>query len=123
MVGFTKNLLRNEAKWIHTKSDNIIKLLEKIDKLYDKFKIEKSKDLLSELYWLYIQACPFSRGSASIGEIIFSALLQKFFKCNFKLFEEQITPQIIPDIHALSYNLDKFQNIFWERFTTCPKNI
>lgn len=122
VVGFTSNLLRNYAKWIHTKSDNIIKLLEKIETLYDDFKIKISKEKLSELYWLYIQACPFSRGSASIGEIIFSALLQKFFGCNFKLFEEQITPQIIPDIHALSYNLDKFKSLFWQRFTTCKLN-
>ena len=40
---------------------------------------EQSKNLLSELYWLYMQSCPFERGSASIGEIIFSALLQKHF--------------------------------------------
>jgi hypothetical protein len=33
-----------------------------------------------------------------------------------------VRPQIIPDIHALSYDLKKFQDIFWERFTTCQIN-
>ena len=69
-----------------------------------------------------MQTCPFERGSASIGEIIFSALLQKYFGCNFKIYEEEVRPEIIPDIHALSYDLKRFQDIFWERFTTCPIN-
>lgn len=119
VVGFTTNKLRKLSKWIHTKSENIIKLLEIIDTLYIKFKIEKLKEQLSELYWLYIQTCPFLRGSASIGEIIFSALLQKFFYCDFKLYKQEISPEIIPDIHALSYDLKKFQSLFWERFTNC----
>ena len=59
-----------------------------------------------------MQTCPFLRGSASIGEIVFSALLQKYFNCDFK----QI---IIPDIHALIYPLDFFKSIFWEQFVTC----
>jgi hypothetical protein len=71
---------------------------------------------------LYIQICPFVRGSASIGEILFSALLQIYFGCNFKIYNEAVRPQIIPDIHALSYYLKKFQDIFWERFTTCQIN-
>ena len=70
-----------------------------------------------------MQICPFERGSASIGEIIFSALLKKYFGCNFKIYEEEeVRPEIIPDIHALSYDLKNFQDIFWERFTTCPIN-
>jgi hypothetical protein len=74
---------------------------------------------LSKLYWLYIQTCPFERGSASIGEIIFSALLQKHFDCDFKLFKERFNPLIIPDIHALTYPLEQFQSIFWDQFVSC----
>lgn len=124
VVGFVMPWLRNYGKWIHTKSENIIKLLLKMDKLYNKFITSnvKSKRLLSKLYWLYMQTCPFERGSASIGEIIFSALLQKYFGCNFKIYEEEVRPEIIPDIHALSYDLKKFQDIFWKRFTTCQIN-
>jgi hypothetical protein len=115
---------RYKAKWIHTKAIYIYPLLLKMDELYNKFITSnvKSKRLLSKLYWLYMQTCPFERGSASIGEIIFSALLQKYFGCNFKIYEEEVRPEIIPDIHALSYDLKRFQDIFWERFTTCPIN-
>lgn len=124
VVGFTMPWLRKYGKWIHTKSENIIKLLLKMNKLYKIFITSnvKSKRLLSKLYWVYMQTCPFVRGSASIGEIIFSALLQKYFGCNFKIYEEEVRPEIIPDIHALSYNLKKFQDIFWEQFTTCQIN-
>ena len=66
-----------------------------------------------------MQSCPFERGSASIGEIIFSALLQKHFDCDFKLFKERFNPRIIPDIHALTYPLEKFQSIFWDQFVLC----
>lgn len=69
-----------------------------------------------------MQTCPFVRGSASIGEILFSALLQKYFGCNFKIYDEAVRPEIIPDIHALSYDLKRFQDIFWERFTTFQIN-
>lgn len=119
VVDHTESHLRHLPIWIHTKSENIIKLLGIIDNLYLKFKKEKTKDQLSELYWLYMQTCPFSRGSASIGEIIFSALLQKYFNCDFKLYKQKIIPEIIPDIHALSYDLEKFKSLFWQRFTTC----
>jgi hypothetical protein len=61
-----------------------------MNKLFQKFKTslsnsnkEKPKNLLSELYWLYMQTCPFFRGSASIGEIVFSALLQKYFHLKY----------------------------------------
>ncbi len=66
-----------------------------------------------------MQTCPFERGSASIGEIIFSALLQKHFDCDFKLFREPFSPQIIPDIHALTFPLERFQSIFWDQFVLC----
>lgn len=125
VVGFADvPYLRIYSKWIHTKSEYIFPLLLKLNKLYDRFITSnvKSKRLLSKLYWLYMQTCPFERGSASIGEIIFSALLQKYFGCNFKIYYEAVKPEIIPDIHALSYDLKKFQDIFWERFTTCPIN-
>ena len=121
---WTNEKNRCNAKWIHTKAIYIYPLLLKLNKLYDRFITSnvKSKRLLSKLYWLYMQTCPFERGSASIGEIIFSALLQKYFGCNFKIYEEEVRPEIIPDIHALSYDLKRFQDIFWERFTTCPIN-
>jgi len=119
----------NNGEWIwnHTKGKFILDLLQEINKIYEEFKKslsnknnkEKSKNLLSKLYWLYMQTCPFERGSASIGEIIFSALLQKHFDCDFKLFKERFSPQIIPDIHALTYPLEKFQSIFWDQFVSC----
>jgi hypothetical protein len=119
----------NSGQWIwnHTSGNLILKLLDKMNKIYEEFKRsllhknnkETSKNLLSKLYWLYMQTCPFERGSASIGEIIFSALLQKYFDCDFKLFKERFSPQIIPDIHALTYTLEYFQSIFWDKFVSC----
>jgi len=115
---------RHMARWIHTKAIYIYPLLLKLNKLYDRFITSnvKSKRLLSKLYWVYMQTCPFERGSASIGEIIFSALLQKYFGCNFKIYDEAVRPEIIPDIYALSYNLKRFQDIFYKIFTTCQIN-
>ena len=119
----------NNGEWIwnHTKGILILKLLDEMNEIYEEFKKslsnknnkETSKNLLSKLYWLYMQTCPFERGSASIGEIIFSALLQKHFDCDFKLFKEKFSPQIIPDIHALTFPLEKFQSIFWDQFVSC----
>jgi len=113
--------------WIHTPPELILELLQEMNEIYEEFKssirnrnnIEKSKQLLSKLYWLYMQACPFRRGTASIGEIIFSVLLQRHFKCDFKLFRESYQPHIIPDIHALTYPLEHFQSIFWDQFVSC----
>jgi hypothetical protein len=79
---------------------------------------KQSKDLLCELYWLFMQTCPFKRGSAAIAEIIFSALLQKHFGYNFKLLTEPYNPRHIPDIHALTYPLEKFKNFFWEKLVS-----
>jgi hypothetical protein len=118
------------SHWVHSKSRSIPKLLYLMNELYKKFKksllsgtnIKESKDLLCELYWLYIQACPFERGSAAIGEIIFSALLQKHFGYNFKLLTKKYNPRYIPDIHALTYPLEKFKTYFWEKLVSRINN-
>jgi hypothetical protein len=120
----------NHPVWIHTNADIIIKLLYKMNKLYKKFKKSlvnknnsgKPENLLCELYWLFIQTCPFERGSAAIAEIIFSALLQKHFGCNFKLLTEPYNPRHIPDIHALTYPLEKFKVFFWEKLVSKINN-
>jgi hypothetical protein len=78
------------------------------------------KDILVELYWLYMQTCPFKRGSAAIGEILFSVLLRKYFSCDFFISNGwHGNPEIIPDIYALHYELDYFKSIFWDKFTNC----
>ena len=78
------------------------------------------KDILPELYWLYMQTCPFERGSAAIGEILFSVLLRKHFGCDFLISNGwNGDPLTIPDIHALHYELDHFKSIFWKQFTNC----
>lgn len=134
--------------WDHTKGKLILKLLDEMNEIYEEFKrsllhknnneqiknsksfnllssndkvirTEQSKNLLSKLYWLYMQTCPFERGSASIGEMIFSALLRKHFDCDFRLFREPFNPHLIPDIHALTYPLEDFQSIFWDQFVSC----
>ena len=134
--------------WNHTRGKLILKLLDEMNEIYEEFKrsllhknnneqiknsksfnllssndkvirTEQSKNLLSKLYWLYMQTCPFERGSASIGEMIFSALLQKHFDCDFRLFREPFNPHLIPDIHALTYPLEYFQSIFWDQFVSC----
>ena len=121
---------KDHLRWHHTIDTQIYNLLKEMNKLFEKFKSslsnrnrnenkEKSKKLLSELYWLYMQACPFLRGSASIGEMVFSALLQKYFGCDFRLFREPFNPMLIPDIHALTYILEYFQYIFWNQFVSC----
>jgi hypothetical protein len=138
-VDLTKIIFHNinnnnnhEWMWQHTQGAKIINLLQEMNKIYEEFKrslsnknnkepiqTEQSKNLLSKLYWLYMQTCPFERGSASIGEIIFSALLQKHFECDFRLFRERFDPHLIPDIHALTYPLEYFQSIFWDQFVSC----
>jgi len=113
--------------WEHTLPSFILQLLDEMNEIYEEFKKsllhknnkETSKNLLSKLYWLYMQTCPFERGSASIGEMIFSALLQKHFDCDFRLFREPFNPHLIPDIHALTYPLEYFQSIFWDQFVSC----
>jgi hypothetical protein len=124
--GFQEILL-----WKHTLNNQIYNLLKEMNKLFDKFKIIYSQSLsnkgkkivaesiFAELYWLYMQTCPFARGSASIGEIVFSVLLQIYFKCDFRLFKEEYNPHIIPDIHALTYPLKIFIPFFWNNLVTC----
>lgn len=100
-----------------------------MNELYSKFLSQvnrnnnesEKKDILVELYWLYIQTCPFDRGSAAIGEILFSVLLRKYFGgCDFLISNGwNGVPLIIPDIHALHYDLDEFKSIFWDQFTNC----
>lgn len=120
----------NNPFWVHTSANIIPKLLYKMNKLYEQFKksltnrnnSKQSKNLLSELYWLFMQTCPFERGSAAISEIIFSALLQKHFGCNFNLLIKPYNQRHIPDIHALTYPLDRFQKFFWEKLVSKINN-
>ena len=92
-----------------------------MNKLYTEFlSLASKRDILVELYWLYMQTCPFERGSAAIGEILFSVLLRKYFECDFLISKGwDGDPLTIPDIHALHYELDHFKSIFWDQFTNC----
>ena len=122
-------ILKKTLMWFHTFSHLILDLLKRMNDIYIEFiesisnrnNKETSKNLLSKLYWLYIQACPFERGNASIGEIVFSALLQKHFDCDFRLFKKRFSPKLIPDIHALTYPLEHFQSIFWSQLVSCEQ--
>lgn len=110
--------------WYHTNVMLHPLLFEAMNKLYSKFFSNSNntskKDILVELYWLYMQTCPFDRGSASIGEILFSVLLRKYFGCDFLISNGwNGDPLTIPDIHALHYQLDEFKSIFWGQFTKC----
>jgi hypothetical protein len=109
-------------EWIHTDASRHPQLFQIMNELYSKFLGNRNnnskKDKLVELYWLYIQTCPFFRGSASIGEIIFSVLLRKYFNCDFLISSGwDGNPLIIPDIYALMYDLQDFKSIFWNQFT------
>jgi len=114
--------------WAHTEHSLFRQLFEIMNELYTEFlslvnghnKTSK-RDILVELYWLYMQTCPFERGSAAIGEILFSVLLRKYFKgCDFFISNGwNGNPEIIPDIYALHYELDHFKSIFWDQFTDC----
>lgn len=128
------NIMEEILLWKHTFNNKIYNLLKEINKLFEKFKEIYNKSLsnkkikiiaesiFAELYWVYMQTCPFARGSASIGEIVFSALLQVYFKCDFKLFKEAYNPHIIPDIHALTYPLKIFIPFFWQNLVTCKSS-
>jgi hypothetical protein len=118
----------NNQFWYHTNYKEIPKLFQIMNDLYSEFlslvnghNNTSKKDILPELYWLYMQACPFERGSAAIGEILFSVLLRKNFKgCDFLISNGwNGDPLTIPDIHALHYQLDHFKSIFWDQFTNC----
>ncbi len=131
--GFNLTKIRNvgnRSYWVHTSARNIVDLLYNMNILFEELKIslsnknnkEPSKLILSKLYWLFMQTCPFERGSAAISEIIFSALLQKYFGCNFKLLSEPYNPRHIPGIHALTYPIEKFQDFFWEKLVSKNNN-
>jgi hypothetical protein len=113
--------------WFHTDASFHPELFQIMNKLYYEFLSNTNKndkndknDKLIELYWLYMQTCPFERGSAAIGEILFSVLLRKYFDCDFIISNGwNRDPLTIPDIHALHYQLNEFKSIFWEQLTTC----
>jgi hypothetical protein len=114
-------------QWMHTDAVQHPRLFQIMNKLYSEFLSNRNnttkKDKLVELYWLYIQTCPFQRGSASIGEIVFSVLLKNFFNCDFFISNGwNGNPEIIPDIYALMYDLDDFKKIFWDQFTNINKH-
>jgi hypothetical protein len=119
---------KRQPIWIHTNAFYHPQLFQIMNELYSEFlsldnrrNNASKRDILPELYWLYMQTCPFERGSASIGEILFSVLLRKHFKgCDFFISNGwNGNPEIIPDIHALHYELDHFKSIFWDQFTNC----
>ena len=113
--------------WNHTNDEKIPQLFQIMNELYSQFltlvnrrNSVSKRDILSELYWLYMQTCPFEKGSAAIGEILFSVLLRKYFGCDFLISKGwNENPLTIPDIHALHYELDHFKSIFWDQLTNC----
>jgi hypothetical protein len=114
----------SNPEWYHTNAKFHPALFNIMNELYSKFLSNSNKssqkDILLELYWLYMQTCPFERGSAAIGEILFSVLLRKYFGCDFLISNGwNGDPLTIPDIHALHYKLDKFKSIFWGQLTNC----
>jgi hypothetical protein len=117
----------NASLWIHTNGADSPQLFQIMNELYSEFLTlanrrnnASKRDILPELYWLYMQACPFDRGNAAIGEILFSVLLRKYFGCDFLISNGwDGNPLTIPDIHALHYELDHFKSIFWGQFTNC----
>ena len=118
---------KGEPMWFHTDASFHPELFEIMNELYTEFLslVNRSnnaskRDILPELYWVYMQTCPFERGSAAIGEILFSVLLTKHFGCDFLISKGwNGDPLTIPDIHALHYELNHFMSIFWKQFTNC----
>jgi hypothetical protein len=113
--------------WNHTNGADIPQLFQIMNELYSEFltlanrrNSVSKRDIFPELYWLYMQTCPFEKGSAAIGEILFSVLLRIHFGCDFLISNGwNGDPLTIPDIHALHYELDHFKSIFWDQFTNC----
>ena len=126
LTGYMR-FFRGDPIWFHTDAQFHPELFQIMNELYSEFlsSVNRSnnnskRDILPELYWLYMQACPFERGSAAIGEILFSVLLRKNFGCDFLISNGwNGDPLTIPDIHALHYQLDEFKSIFWGQFTNC----
>jgi hypothetical protein len=116
-------------EWHHTNARSHPELFKIMNDLYTEFlslvnrrNNASKRDILPELYWLYMQTCPFERGSAAIGEILFSVLLRKHFGCDFLISNGwNGDPLTIPDIHALHYQLDEFKKIFWDQFVNCTE--
>ena len=123
LTGYMR-VFRGDPIWFHTDAQFHPELFNIMNELYSEFlSLANKRDILSELYWLYMQACPFERGSAAIGEILFSVLLRKYFGCDFIISKGwNKNPLTIPDIHALHYELDHFKSIFWGQFTNCNLN-
>ena len=124
LLTFYFGIRNGRPLWNHSKTEHHPELFKIMNELYSKFLSNSNKssqkDILLELYWLYMQTCPFERGSAAIGEILFSVLLRKYFGCDFFISNGwNGNPEIIPDIHALHYELDHFKSIFWDQFTNC----
>jgi hypothetical protein len=126
LTGYIR-VFKGNPIWFHTDAQFHPELFQIMNELYSEFlsSINRSnnnskRDILPELYWVYMQTCPFERGSAAIGEILFSVLLRKYFGCDFFISNGwNGDPLTIPDIHALHYELDKFKSIFWDQFTNC----
>jgi hypothetical protein len=118
---------KREPTWFHTNARYHPQLFQIMNELYSEFfsldnrrNNASKRDILPELYWVYMQTCPFERGSAAIGEILFSVLLTKHFGCDFLISKGwNGDPLTIPDIHALHYELNHFMSIFWKQFTNC----
>jgi hypothetical protein len=118
---------KREPTWFHTNAFYHPQLFVIMNELYSEFlsldnrrNNASKRNILPELYWVYMQTCPFERGSAAIGEILFSVLLTKHFGCDFFISKGwNGDPLTIPDIHALHYELDHFKSIFWKQFTNC----
>lgn len=130
-IKMNKNEMTEENKisamWFHTLYQNIPKLFKIMNELYDLLRRTNNKTTnkkqIAKLYWLYMQTCPYHRGSASIGEILFSVLLNKYLDCDFKIsIGWNKNPETIPDIHALTYDLNDFLKIFYSQFTTCDSS-
>jgi hypothetical protein len=119
LTGYMRHY-KGEPMWFHTDAAFHPELFEIMNELYTEFLSLINRDILVELYWLYMQICPFERGSAAIGEILFSVLLRKHFGCDFLISNGwNGDPLTIPDIHALHYQLDEFKTIFWKQLTNC----
>ena len=50
--------------------------------------------------------------------------MRKYFNCDFFISNGwNGNPEIIPDIHALMYDLERFKKIFLDQFTNCTGKL